>query len=111
MSSSASESTPEASWNTGSCIAAPHFRICGTTPALPVQLSLCVTACAAWVGTARGSQPETALAQLRSTVRLAFSVCAFVGNVGVPSTVGSFAAAALSRVPSCAMASMRTGRA
>lgn len=56
-------------------------------------------------------QPETASAQPRSTVRAAFSCWASVGNVGVPSTVGSFSAAALSRVPFSSMASMRTGRA
>lgn len=58
-----------------------------------------------------GPQPGTASAQPRLTVSLAFSVCASVGNVGVPSTVGSFSAAALSSVPSFSMASMRTGRA
>jgi hypothetical protein len=62
---------------------------------------------AAW---SRG-MPETAFAQPWVTVSFAFSSCASVGNCGVPSTVGSRAAAALSRVPSCLMASMSTGRA
>lgn len=57
------------------------------------------------------SRPETAFAQPWVTVSFAFSSCASVGNCGVPSTVGSRAAAALSRVPSCLMASMSTGRA
>lgn len=62
-------------------------------------------------GRPRAPQPGTASAQPRLTVSLAFSVCPSVGNTGVPSTVGSFSAAALSRVPSSSMASKRTGRA